>query len=185
MMRSLARDWWALALRGLFTVTFGLALFVWQGVTLGVVVWLFAVFALVTGGFVSIVALTRRGRKRWWLLLLEGVLGMLLGLAALLWPQLGALGLLYLIVAWGVLAGLLQILAALSLGRELTGQWYYALFGALTVLFGVLLVFVVGAELVARLWLVTLYAVVAGALLIALAWRLRRWGNTPRKVGRV
>lgn len=185
MIRTLARDWWALALRGLFTMSFGLALLVWRGVTLDVVVWLFAVFALVTGGFVSIVAVTRRHTRRWWLLLLEGVAGMLLGLAALLWPQLGAVGLLYLIVFWGMLAGALQILAALSLGRELSGQWYYALFGGVTIVLGLLLLRVVGAELLVNLWMVALYAVLAGVLLVVLAWRLRRWGNVPRKVARV
>jgi uncharacterized membrane protein HdeD (DUF308 family) len=185
VIRSLARNWWALALRGLIAVTFGVALLVWQGLTLEVVVRLFALFALVAGAMAVIVAVVDRQRQRWWVLLLEGLGGILLGLVALLWPALGTLGVLYLIVLWGILSGGLQVLAAFSLRRDLAGGRVYGLLGGLTIILGVVVIFAVGTDLLAWLWLIALYIILSGVLLFALAWRLRRWGNLPRKAERV
>jgi hypothetical protein len=81
---------------------------------------------------------------RWWTacwpwLRLEGVVGIAAGLFAFLWPDITMLVLLYLIAAWMVVAGLLEVAAAIVLRRELRGEWLLALAGIRSLAFGVLL----------------------------------------------
>jgi uncharacterized membrane protein HdeD (DUF308 family) len=91
----LARNWWVLALRGLTAIVFGVLAFVWPGITLWVLVLLFGAYMLVDGTFAIVAAVRAAGREaRWWLLLIEGVLGVLAGLVAVFWPGLTALALL-------------------------------------------------------------------------------------------
>src|SRR3954454_8262492 len=102
-----ARNWWALALRGLVAVLFGLTALFWPGLILVVLILLFGAYALVDGVLASIDALrsSRRSTRRR-LLLIEGVIGILFGIFALLWPDLTALALLYTIAFWAILTGI-------------------------------------------------------------------------------
>src|SRR5919112_2093239 len=100
-------SWWALALRGLVAILFGLAALFWPGLILAVLIVLFGAFALVDGVLAVIAAFGSSGRgARRGLLLIEGVVGILFGLVALLWPDLTALALLYIIAFWAILGGI-------------------------------------------------------------------------------
>src|SRR5512135_2913380 len=101
MVIVLARNWWALALRGLFAVLFGIMAFAWPGITLGALVLLFGAYALVDGVFASAAALVGRPRGMpWWAMLVEGLAGIAVGVLTFAWPGITALVLLYLIAAW-------------------------------------------------------------------------------------
>jgi uncharacterized membrane protein HdeD (DUF308 family) len=170
----LSRNWWALALRGIAAVLFGLAAFFLPGITLTVLILLFGAFALVDGAFAIVAALrTRRRDERWWVLLAEGVLGVLAGIVAFVWPGLTALALLYLVAAWAIVTGVLEIAAAVRLRRELEGEWVLIVGGVLSVIFGVLLAVLPGVGILALVWLIGAYAVAFGVLLIVLAFRVR------------
>jgi len=180
----LARNWWALALRGLAAILFGLLAFAWPGITLFVLVLFFGAYMLVDGIF-AIVAAVRAagGEARWWLLLVEGILGVLAGLVAFFWPGLTALALLYFIAAWAIVTGILQIVGAIRLRREIEGEWALILSGALSVLFGVLLAVIPApAGLLSLVWLVGIYAVVTGVLLLVLAFRVRSLAGHESRV---
>jgi len=179
----LARNWWALALRGLAAIVFGLLAFILPGITLTALILLLGAYMLVDGVF-AIVAAVRADRhdERWWLLLAEGVLGVLAGIVAFLWPGLTALALLYLVAAWAIVTGILQIVGAIRLRREIEGEWALILGGGLSVNFGVLLAVLPGPGILALLWLIGAYALVSGVLLIILAFRVR---NEPRPDSRV
>jgi len=174
MLYILARNWWAIALRGLFAVLFGIAAFVWPGLTLAALVILWGAYALVDGIF-NLVAALRAAQKKmtWWPLVLEGILGIAAGVVAFLWPGITALALLYLIAAWAILTGIVEIIAAVRLRHAISGEWMLGLAGLLSIVFGVILIAAPGAGALAVIWMIGAYAVVFGIVLIALGFRLR------------
>jgi uncharacterized membrane protein HdeD (DUF308 family) len=180
MIGVLARNWWALALRGLLAVLFGLLAFALPGLTLAALVILFGAYALVDGIFALITAVrAAEAHERWWLLVLEGLAGVAAGLLTFMWPGITAFVLLVLIGWWAIITGIFEIAAAVRLRKEITGEWALALGGVASVIFGLVLVFRPGVGALAVIWLIGTYAVVFGLLLLMLAFRLR--GHSGRK----
>jgi uncharacterized membrane protein HdeD (DUF308 family) len=176
MVIVLSRNWWTLALRGLFAVLFGIMAFAWPGITLGALVLLYGAYAFADGVLAIAAALVGRTvGVPWWSLLIEGLAGIGVGIITLIWPGITALVLLYLIAFWAVVTGVFEIVAAIRLRKEIRGEWLLALSGVLSVLFGVALIVSPGAGALAVVWLIGAYAIVFGALMIALALRLRSW----------
>ena len=180
----LSRNWWALALRGLAAIIFGILAFVWPGITLWALILLFGAYMLVDGVFAIVAAVRAAGDDaRWWLLLVEGILGVLAGIVAFVWPGLTALALLYFVAAWAIVTGIFEIVGAIRLRREIEGEWALILGGALSVLFGVLLVAVgPGVGLLSLVWLIGVYAVAFGVLLLILGFRVRNERSTEARV---
>ena len=173
-------------MRGLAAIVFGVLAFVWPDITLFALVLLFGAYMLVDGIFAIVAAVRAAGREaRWWLLLIEGVLGVLAGLVAAFWPGLTALALLYFIAAWAIVSGILEIVGAIRLRQEIEGEWALGLSGALSVLFGILLVVIPApAGLLSLVWLIGAYALAFGVLLLVLAFRVRSASEVqmPRRV---
>ena len=185
LLPVLARNWWALALRGLVAILFGILAFAWPGLTLFVLIIFFGAYLLVDGIFAIVAAVRAAGEEaRWWLLLIEGILGVGAGLVTFFWPGLTALALLYLIAAWAIVTGIMEVVEAIRLRQEIVGEWALILGGALSVIFGVLLVVIPArAGLLSLTWLIGIYAVAFGVLLVILAFRVR---NAPSSAeGRV
>jgi uncharacterized membrane protein HdeD (DUF308 family) len=174
----LSRYWWVLLLRGLLAILFGILAFAWPGVTLASLVLLFGVYALVDGVSAVVSALGRRGeQEHWWVLLLEGLVGIGAGLLTLFAPGVTAVVLLLYVAVWAIATGVLEIVAAIRLRKEIEGEWLMALSGVASVVFGVLLMARPGAGALAVLWLIGAYALVFGVLLVALSFRVRRLGT--------
>jgi uncharacterized membrane protein HdeD (DUF308 family) len=181
MVTVFTSNWWALVLRGLVALLFGLLTFAWPEISLTALVFLFGAYALVDGLFTSAVALrSPEGYRHWWALLLEGIFGVVAGALAFVWPGITALVLLYLIAVWAVVTGVFEVVAAVYLRRLISGEWLLVVGGVVSVLFGVLLAVWPGAGVLAVLWLIGAYAILFGALLIALGLRLR--GRVARLV---
>lgn len=181
MLSILARNWWLIALRGILAMLFGILAFAWPGLTLAVLVILFGVYALADGIF-NIVASMLHGAssKRWWLLL-GGVVSLIVGIMTLAWPGLTALVLVYFIAAWAIVTGIFHILAAFSFKAEIPHEWVLVLSGALSVVFGLLVMLNPGAGALSLIWLIALYAVIYGALLIVLGVRMKSLlGHAPK-----
>jgi uncharacterized membrane protein HdeD (DUF308 family) len=168
----LAGNWWALLLRGIAAVLFGLAALFSPGVTLFVLIVFFGAYAMVDGAL-AIVAGFRGSEGSRWLLLAEGVLGVLAGLVAFFWPGMTALVLLFLISAWAILTGLLKVIMAIAFRRKVENAWLMGLSGVLSVLFGVVLAVLPGEGLLSLVWLVGIYALIFGVALIVLGFRAR------------
>jgi uncharacterized membrane protein HdeD (DUF308 family) len=173
-LSALAAHWRALALRGLAALIFGLVILFWPGLVLAVLSLLFGIYALVDGGIVLVPALRNsdRGARRW-LPLAEGVVSVVAGLVALLWPAMTPQGLLYVIVGWAFATGLLKIITAIALRGEVENEWLLAGSGALSVLLGVILAVLVGSDVQALAPFIGVFAIVVGLALIVFAFRMR------------
>jgi|SRR3989442_7875057 len=178
MNMVLVRNWWALALRGLVAILFGLIAFLNPRVTLAALVLLFGAYAVVDGIFAIIAGIRAAERhERWWPFAIEGLAGLVAGVITFVVPLATALALLYLVSFWATFTGIVRIIAAIRLRKEIQGEWMLILNGVLTVIFGVLLVAVPGAGLVTLVWLIGAYALVIGVVLLGLAFRLRGHGH--------
>lgn len=174
----LARNWWLLLVRGIAAILFGIAAFAWPGLTAAVLVLLFGAYVLVDGIFGIVDSIRYRDRlERWWLWLLDGLLGVGVGALTLFMPGISAFVLLMFIAGWAIAGGILRIIAAIHLRREIEGEWLLALGGVLSILFGGLLVGMPGAGIVSLVWLIGLWAVIFGLVFIVLAFRLRKAGE--------
>ena len=184
MVTIFAINWWTLALRGVAAVLFGILAFVLPLVTLTALAFLFAAYAFLDG-VLNIVAAVKgvQRSERWWVLLLEGIAGIAAGVITVAWPGITVLVLLYLVAAWAVVTGILEIMAAIRLRRYITGEWLLALTGIASVLFGLLLAIVPSAGALVIAWWIGAYVLVFGILMLALAFRLRRWTQSlqPRR----
>jgi len=180
--------WWGFVLRGAVAVLFGALTFLSPGMALLTLVFLFGAYALVEGACNIAAAIQKQEGRRQsrWVLLLEGVVSVVAGLLACFVPGLTALSLLYLIAAWWLVTGVLKIATAIRLRHEIKGEWLLVLSGALSIAFGLLLMAFPGAgALAVALW-IGAYAIVFGALLIALGVKLRsraRAGGPGRGLG--
>lgn len=171
---ALTRTWWLVALRGVISVLFGIAAFVWPFLTVQVLVLLFGAYAFVDGVF-ALVAMFRaiRDKMMWWTLALEGIAGIAAGLVALFYPGLTGFVLLYIIAFWAIFTGVLEIALAVLLRKELTGEWILALAGVLSVLFGVLLIIFPVPGIISIAWFIGAYSIVFGIVMVALGFWMR------------
>ena len=181
MVRSLAQNWWALVVRGVAGVLFGIGALVWPPVAVAALVLLFGAYALVDGIF-NIVAAVRAPRegRRWGWLMFSGVIGIATGLITFFSPGITALALVVLVASWSVVTGAAEIVAAIRLRKQILHEWLWILSGLLSVAFGVLLLVLPAAGAVALAIWIGAYMLVFGALLIAFGLRLRKWVRTDR-----
>ena len=171
---GLARNWWALAIRGAAGIIFGILAFIMPGITLMTLILLFGAYALVDGIFNLIAALRgRAGDQPWWWLALEGLVSIGAGIVTFTWPGLTAMVLVFVIAVWAVITGVLEIIAAIRLRQEISNEWWLVASGVISVLFGVLLMVAPGTGALALVFWIGAYAIVFGALTVGLAFRLR------------
>ena len=177
-MRVLARNWWALALRGALAILFGILAIVWPGLTLTALVILFGAYALADGVFAIIAFLRGDGfQEGRWPLLVEGIVGVIAGILVIVWPGLSALALLFVIAGWSIVTGIFEIAAAVALRREIENEWLLGLGGLVSVIFGILIAIFPGEGALALAWIIGIYAIVFGVLFIGLALRLHSIGK--------
>ncbi|KAI9132328.1 HdeD family acid-resistance protein [Acaryochloris sp. CCMEE 5410] len=178
----LADRWWMTALRGLLAILFGLAIMIWPGISLAILLTLFGIFSLFSGCLLLLIALQGRMVEGNWMIILEGFLGVGLGLLTLFRPETTGLFLLLLVAVWAILTGIFQIGVALRLRRDIDNEWLLLSVGIASALFGLLLALRPVAGATAMLWLVGAYAIALGILLIVLAFRLKRWRRQKLKL---
>jgi uncharacterized membrane protein HdeD (DUF308 family) len=179
LLSLLARNWWLILLRGIVAVLFGLLAFGWPGLTMLTLVLLFGAYALLDG-LLSIWAGFAGGdpAPRWWLLLV-GLLGLAAGIVALVMPGLTALVLLVYIAGWAIAVGVMQIVGAIRLRKEIDNEWLLVTGGIVCILFGLVLLVQPAAGILGLVYIIASYAVVYGLLLIVFALRIRKQGTAP------
>lgn len=179
LLQPLARNWWVFLIRGLVAIAFGLLALFYPAVTLVALVLVYGAFALIDGVFALLSALQGKegmGPRGW--LALVGVLGIAAGLVTYLWPGLTALALLTVIGVWALVYGIVEIVGAIRLRKEIEHEWLLLFHGALAVLFGLLVLVRPGAGALALIWLIASFALVSGVLFVIFAFTLKKHAAT-------
>lgn len=173
MSALLAQNWWAIALRGAFAIIFGIIALLMPGATMLALVLLFAAYLLVDGIFAIIAAVrAARRQERWGWLIFEGLVDLVTGGIAALWPLITIVAFALLMGAWAIVTGALLLGASYRLNIP-HGRWLMALAGAISVIWGVLLIIwpLIGALVLT--WWMAAYALIFGVAMLVLAFRLR------------
>jgi uncharacterized membrane protein HdeD (DUF308 family) len=171
---ALARWWWTFVVGGLLAIAFGVLAFFAPGLGIAVLVGLFAAWALIDGVTSLATGIGGRNRdKSWWLEILEGVVSIIAGIIALVFPVLAAEVLVIIIAAWAIVTGIFEIIAAIRLREQIKGEFWLGLAGLASILFGVILLVFPGVGALSLVWLIGSFALVFGVFLVILGWRLR------------
>lgn len=173
MSNLLAQNWWAMALRGVFAILFGAIALLMPGVTMLALVLLFAAYMLVDG-VCDIVAAVRAARQgeRWGWLVVEGIVDLIAGVIAVAWPVITIVVFVWLLGVWAIISGALLLAASFRLHVP-HGRWLMALGGAISVIWGLLLLFWPLPGAVVLTWWMAGYALFFGVALLVLSFRLR------------
>jgi uncharacterized membrane protein HdeD (DUF308 family) len=183
LLHALARNWWLILLRGLCAILFGVLTFMWPHITLVTLILLLAAYTFADGIF-SLAAAIMGGsaKSRWWLAFV-GLFGIAAAVVIFLWPGITALLLLLYIGAWAIATGVMQIIGAISLRKEIKDEWLLIAGGLLSVLFGVLVILEPSSGALALLFVIGAYAILYGVVMIFFSLRLRRHRQRLHAVG--
>ncbi len=174
MLERLVANWWLILIRGLLALAFGIACLAFPIAALWVIAVLFGVYALVDGIVALVAAMRmRHSDERWGWLIVEGILGIIAGVLALVYPWSAAFALALLLGAWAIVTGILALVTAFSARRHVANDWLWALTGIISIIFGIAVLWSPSYGLFALVWIVSFYAILAGIVLIGLAFRLR------------
>ncbi len=173
-VRHLSRTyWWMLILRAVAAVLFGILALISPVIALLFLVYLFAAYILIDGILSVIVAIQERTTyARWWILLLGGIAGIIFGLLTFFWPGVTSLVLFYLVAAWAVVTGIFEVIAAFSV-RAAGVEWLLVLGGVLSIIIGIIFFLHPVASILAIVWLLGVFAIIYGVILIVRAIQLR------------
>jgi len=169
----LSRYWWATFIRGCVWILFGVVVFARPGISLVTLTFLFGFFALADGIVNVMSAVAAQEYENWWLVLLTGLSGILVGALTFFNPGATATTVLFFIALWAIVTGIVEIVAAVQLRNEIQGEFWYGLGGLISIAFGVFLVAKPGAGALAVLWLIASYAMLFGTIQILLAFEAR------------
>jgi len=178
LANMISRYWWMTLLRGVLWILFGVFIFVRPDISLVSLTLTFGVFAFIDGAINIWNALSGREESdNWWVLLLAGLAGVVIGVLTFKDPAATALALQFYIALWAVAIGLLQIVAAIWLRKEIEGEFWLALSGIASIVFGTLVVARPAAGALAILWLIAGYAIVFGVMLVVFAISVRNFAD--------
>jgi uncharacterized membrane protein HdeD (DUF308 family) len=181
-MDLLVNNWWALAIRGVVAILFGVATLFWPNLTLIALLLLFASYALIDGIFAIAAAFQgEKGGSTTGLLILEGLIGVGAAVVTVLWPGITAQALVVLIGAFAICRGVIEIAAAIRLRKVIRNEWALGVAGLLAVALGVLLLLYPSSGAVAMALWIGVFALAIGVALLALALELR---SLQRKITR-
>ena len=179
LLGRLAENWWLLLLRGLAAIAFGVIAFLWPGITLVALTYLFGIYAIVDGVVAIWAAFNLPGEAgpRWWLGL-SGVVSVLAGIVAFVYTGMTALVLLVFIAVWAIIIGVLQLYAAIQLWKVIDNDWWLILSGLLSIAFGAVLIAWPSTGALALIWTIAWFALFFGCLFIGLAFELKKFKRT-------
>jgi uncharacterized membrane protein HdeD (DUF308 family) len=184
VLEMLTRRWWLFVLRGVVATLFGIFAIVWPGATVLVLVILWGAYALVDGAVALGLAAAARGAPRQPRMVfgLLGATGVIAGLIALVWPDVTALALLWIIAVWALIVGVAQVATAIRMRDVISNEWFLGLSGLLTVVLGVILLVQPAEGAVALVTVIGVFAILWGASLVSFGLRLRRLASAQEAV---
>jgi uncharacterized membrane protein HdeD (DUF308 family) len=186
LLHLLAKNWWLVLLRGLAAIAFGIVALTWPGITLVALMLVYGIYA-VADGVMALIAACAGGTiaPRWWLVLI-GLLGLAAGAFTLVYPGITAVLILGILAAWCVVRGIFEIIGAIRLRKEIDNEWMLVVSGILSVIVGAVLLARPITGVFALVWLLGIFGIASGLLLIGFAFRLRKHagaGMRPSAIG--
>jgi uncharacterized membrane protein HdeD (DUF308 family) len=176
-----ATSTWGVILRGLAAIVFGLIILTWPTITAHTLILAFGIFAVAAGIFAILGGLRTEETRHRWRHLAEGVVAVLAGIVALAWPAITARALLYLIAAWAIVTGVIEMAGALRTRLATMSEWVLMASGGISIIFGILLLVWPRLGVLALVWLIGIYAILYGILHLVLAFT----GGPARKAAAV
>ena len=182
MLEAITNRWWILLVRGIAAILFAVAAILWPQISLAALVLLFGIYALIDGIFALAGALSPFAGTRWWALLIEGLLGLVVAFYVFTQPALSGVAFVYAVGLWSMFTGILEIVAGIQLRDVIDNEWLYILAGIVSIAFGVLVVRNPLAGAVGVVWLFAGYAFLFGVLELALGYRLQQMNGAAKRV---
>lgn len=175
---AMASNWWVVLLHGILGILFGIMLFAMPGFSILVLVYMFAFILIFDGAISGYMGFAIKNKnEQWWVLLAGGILGILLGVITLFYPNITAITLLVMLAIWTIIVGVANVLVAIKLRKEIDGEIFMILSGMLSILVGVLLIARPLAGMVALVWIAGFFAVFYGTLLVLVSFKLKKLKN--------
>lgn len=173
LLNGMVENRFWIGLRGVLAVIFGIIALVWPSITIITLIYVFAAYALIDGILTIIWSFRfRETRERWWLGLIEGIVDIIAGVIAFIFPTLAAVTLLFVIAAWAVITGIFEIVTAIRMRRVIDNEWSMGLAGLASIILGIVIFLSPASGMLGLVWVIGLWAIVFGILLIVLAFRL-------------
>jgi uncharacterized membrane protein HdeD (DUF308 family) len=170
MLKDTAENWWAFVFGGIFSLMLGFGVLAWPAMTVLVLLIFFGAYLMVDGISSILMAF---GNRNWLWYLLGGLVSLAAGIFTFTRPGATALALLWLIGVWAVVKGIVEIIEAIQIRKEIKGEFFLILAGVISVLFGAWVIARPGAGALAVIWLISIFAFIRGFLMLGLGFRLR------------
>jgi uncharacterized membrane protein HdeD (DUF308 family) len=184
MLGTLRRNWGWIVFRGILALALGVVSFLFPLSALFAFAMVFAAYAGADGilSMVAAVRGARRKEERWWAYVIRGIIGIATAVLFVLMPEVMTVGYalvtLVMLAIWAIVTGALEIVAATSLRKEISGEWLMGLSGALSVVLGIVIIILLVLDPLTTLpsaaWVIGSYAIFAGVVLLGLGFKLRR-----------
>jgi uncharacterized membrane protein HdeD (DUF308 family) len=174
LIHALAKNWWLEVLRGVAAIIFGILALANPGIALVTLVLLWGIYALIDG-VLAIAAAVMGGNPmpRWWLAIV-GLAGIGAGVMTFVYPGVTAFVLLIFIAVWAIVLGIFEIYGAIKLRKEIEGEWFLILNGALSIAFGILLLWRPGIGAITLVYIIGAYAIILGVIYLMFGFKLRK-----------
>lgn len=181
MIKHLSKIWWLFLLRGVFTVLFGITALAWPELSLLVLITVFGVYTLIGGIFLIIAGLLSIKKfDRWWLVLLDGIFNLIVGMFVLEWPGVTLFTLIFIVAFWAIVLGIIQVIFAIAIRKEIKNEWLIILSGALSFLLGVILLSRPVSAITILGIIVGFNAIIFGTFGIAISLKLKEFNKVTR-----
>lgn len=173
-VQSTRNYWWWTLIRSLVFILFGIAALLWPGPTLAFFIYLFGVFAIVEGIIAVATAIQERQvYKNWWVLMLAGIAGIIVGILVFSWPGITSLILFYMVAAWAFVVGIMAIVSAFSRFTLPGVDWPLILGGVVLIVLGLVMAAHPVVSILSLLWVLGLAAVIYGVLLFVRSFQFK------------
>ncbi|UKJ09103.1 HdeD family acid-resistance protein [Solitalea lacus] len=181
MLQSLIRNWWVIFLRGLVALGFGIIAIIWPSITLIILLYFFG-FYLIADGFIALltVVLSWGRREDKWLLVLDGILSLGVGVIALQLPEAATISIAFMVGFWAIIGGIIKIAFSIHVRSEVKGEGWIAFSGVMTIIFGFLIISNPVAGAISLVWLIAAFSIVMGLMWVVTAFRIRSFGSRLR-----
>ncbi|QKF65021.1 HdeD family acid-resistance protein [Campylobacter corcagiensis] len=175
---AMSKNWWVVLIHGIVGILFGLMLFTMPLMSILVLVYMFAFMLIFDGGISAYIGVKLKDKtSEWWVVVFGGIIGIILGIISMLYPNITAVALLMMVAIWTIIAGITKILIAIKLRKEINGEIFIILSGVLSVLVGLFLIVRPLSGMVALAWVAGFFATFYGVLLVIASLKLKKYNQ--------